>query len=188
MDQNINQAIEVLEKNGLIIFPSDTVWGVGCLLNPVAVAKLYQLKHRDQTKPTGIYVKDWPMALRYGRFNSKAESLAREFWPGALAIVVEATPLVDPLIMGQTQTVSLRVPDHPQILKLLDRLNQPLVQTSANFAGQPAPISLSEIDPKFIQATDYLLEGDAYGQLASTVVDATAEPLKVLRPGPIKIE
>lgn len=188
MTKNINQAIDVLKSNGLIIFPSDTVWGVGCLLNPVAVAKLYSLKQREPNKPTGIYVKDWPMALNYGKFNAKAEALAREYWPGALSVVVEATSLVDPLIMGQTNTVSLRIPDHPLILNLLEKLNQPLVQTSANFAGQAAPVLFTDIDPNFTRAVDFVLEGESHAQLASTVIDATSEQIKVLRPGPIKIE
>lgn len=188
MDTQILKAIEVLSSNGIVVFPSDTVWGVGCSLNSVAVSKLYQIKNREETKPTGIYVKDLVMAKEFGQFTVEAEKLAHQHWPGALSIVVKATEKVDPIITGNTPNISLRIPDHPILLELLQLLDQPLVQTSANFAGDPPPMTKEAIKPEFTQLVDLILPGESLGQAPSTVVDASGKDLKILRSGPIKLE
>lgn len=188
MDDQLNKASEVLKKNGVIIFPSDTVWGVGCLLTETAIQKLYLIKKREPQKPTGIYVTDLEMAQVFGQISDTASELAQKYWPGPLSIVVKATDLVPNSIKGDTGNISMRIPNHPILLELLSILDKPLVQTSANFAGENPPTHREEINPEFEKLTDYVLVGESLGQLPSTIVDATSPDIKVLRVGPIALQ
>jgi len=181
--------IGVLKADGVIVFPTDTVWGVGCLISSeVAIKKLYKIKSREAEKPTGIFIRDIEMATTYGQLNSQARQLAQDYWPGALSIVTQATDKVPVSIQGPHNTVSLRLPNHPQLLKLLSSLEEPLVQTSANFAGKNPPNAFEEINPEFLGLVDGILEGKASQNLPSTIVDTSQAELQVLRQGPIHIE
>lgn len=184
----MEKAVESLKNGGVIIFPTDTVWGIGAWVGSSdGIKKLYRIKNRPGDKPTAVLVKDLHQAKQYGTFSPAASSLAHKHWPGALTLIVTATPAVPGEIRGNQESVGLRVPDYEPIQTLSQLLGGGIVAGSANFSGLPAPKTREEIDPKLISAADFLLEGESLGQPASTVVDTTTSPLKVIRSGPIKI-
>lgn len=186
---DMQDVVDILRNGGIVVFPTDTVWGVGAAINsPEGINKLYQIKRRDPQKPTGIFVGDLQMAREYGQLNSTATELVQKYWPGQLSVVVRATDKVPNSIQGPEGTVSLRMPNHPTTAHLLLLLGVPLVQTSANFADQPTPSSFEEIDPSFLKIVDHVIEGGCANELPSTIVDATTEPVRVLRQGPIHIQ
>jgi L-threonylcarbamoyladenylate synthase len=183
----ISIAAETLKSGGVIIFPTDTVWGIGAWAGSSSgIEKLYRIKNRPGDKPTAMLIKDQHQAKQYGVFSAEASRLAVKYWPGALTVVVAATPAVPQEIRGEKGTVGLRVPDNTDIQALCEVLGGGIVTGSANFSGLPAPKNRQEIDQKLIDATDYLLEGESQGQPASTVVDTTTNPAIILRQGPIK--
>lgn len=186
---SISQAVKVLKNDGVIVFPTDTVWGVGVLLTkPQAITKLYQIKNRPDNQPTGIFIDSITMAETYGYLNAQAYRLADQYWPGQVSLIVKASDKVPREILGLDQTVSLRIPDHPITSRLLRQLGHPLVQTSANFAGQSTPTSFGNIQAEFLARVDYVIEGESLNQQASTIVDTTGDQIRVLRPGPIHIK
>lgn len=184
--KNLNSALRILQKGGIIIFPTDTVWGIGCLLNqPQAIKKLYQIKKREKSKPTAVLVASLAQAEKLAWFNLDARKLAKKFWPGALTIVLKAKKEAPDLILGKNQTIGLRQPNHNFLLKLLKKSKTSIVATSANFSGKEAPLCQEMIDSQLCKKADLILDFNFYGTLASTVVDLSSKPYKIIRQGGI---
>ena len=185
--KQVNEAIGVLKSGGVIVFPTDTVWGVGALVShDGGLHRLYDIKRREANKPTAILVPSYSVAQKYGIFSDRAHELAEKFWPGRLTLVVHARGRKVPhVVRGGSNTVGLRSPRHNLVLGLLRELGEGLVTASANFSGHPAPQTRSEIEPDFLGEVDYVLKGEAGGRSASTVVDVSGENLVLLREGPV---
>lgn len=181
--KDLDSAVEAFLKGEIGVFPTDTVWGVGCILNSEkAIKRLYKIKKRDFKKPTAVLVASLEQAKELGKFDEKAERLARKYWPGGLTLVLPISP---PRCFYSK--IGLRVPDHDLLLKILQKTG-PIAATSANFTGETAPIKRKEIREKFLKEVDFLIESKEpkEGQ-ASTVVDITVRPFKVLREGVINL-
>lgn len=179
MQNKIDQAVQILQRGGVVIFPTDTVWGMGVAAdNPAAIKKFYKIKKREKNKPTAILVADLAQAEKIGEFSDKAREVTKKFWPGALTLVVKSK---------QGGTVGLRVPDHPVIQELCQRVGG-ILAGSANFAGEPAPQRRAKIKRELSNKVDLVMEGERGGQEASTVVDTTVKPWKIVRQGPVKVE
>lgn len=185
---NLAQFIQVLQNNGVVIFPTDTVWGIGCLVTDVlAIQKFYQIKKRESGKPTAILVGSLDQAKEYGIFTPKALSLTKVHWPGALTVIVKATTRVPQEILGPNGTVGLRFPDFDTVQKLTTQLRAGVIAGSANFAGDPPPMQKSELNPELMKLVDAVLDGECGGQPPSTVVDAAGDELKIIRQGSVVI-
>lgn len=185
----IDQATKVFQKGGIVIFPTDTVWGIGVSIDqPQAIQKLYQIKKREKTKPTAVLVGSLVQAQQLGEINKKAESLIKKYWPGGLTIVIKAKKGIPRVIQGKGGTVGLRMPDHKLILKILTKLEKGIVASSANFAGQPLAVKRELIDQQLIEMVDLFIKGKSKRNLASTVIDLTKKPFKISRKGVIASE
>jgi L-threonylcarbamoyladenylate synthase len=182
------RAMEVLRAGGLVVLPTDTVYGVAAhALLPAAVARLYDAKGRSAEKAIPLLLADVD-GLRQvaSTVPPAAWALARRFWPGALSLVVPRSPYVPDVVTGGGDTVAVRVPDHPVPRALIRRLACPLAATSANRSGEPAPVTAREAQVALADWVALVLDGGPCpGGLASTVLDLTASPPRVLRPGPL---
>jgi len=189
MASNFGQAIQVLRRGGVVVFPSDTVWGVGALVSSKeGVEKFYRVKGREQSKPSQVLVADVDMANRYGVMDKRAWGLAAEHWPGGLTMVVKAKGnRVPAVVRGGSVTVGLRVPDKAGIQELLQQLGEGLVASSANVSGGKPPMKREEIDLDLMKSVDLVMEGKAGGRPSSTVVDVSEGEVRVLRQGEIKL-
>jgi len=179
MDKKV---VEVLRQGGVVVFETDTVWGVGCRVGDVrALERLYKIKQRDKSKPTAILVSDVGMAEKYGVMGKRALELAKKYWPGGLTLVVEARG---------GGTVGLRVPDHKELLEVIEELGEGVVASSANFAGEPAPRTRSEIDEKLVAKVDLVMPSYAKASdgEASTVAWVIGDKVEILRQGKITID
>ena len=175
---NIDKAVEILRSGGVIIFPTDTVWGMGVAAdNPAAIKKFYKIKKREKNKPTAILVADWAQAEKLGEFDEETRQLAGRHWPGALTIVVPAKG---------GETVGLRVPNHA-VTQELCRQVEGILAGSANFTGESAPKRKEELDPELVKLVDLVVDGECGHQPASTVVDTTVEPWRIIRQGTVVI-
>lgn len=189
-DTNIEKAIQVLAGGGIVIFPTDTVYGIGCLLNkPDTIKKLFSIRKRPQSQATPVLVSSIEMAYQYYRtVNDQTRILMGKYWPGALTIISEArTEKIPELVRGGTSTIGLRMPKYPDLLKIISMLDIPILGPSANFHGTNTPKSFSELDPELTGQVDLVLEGDCIYKQASTVVDCTVTPYKIVRQGVIEI-
>jgi len=187
---SITQTVQAFLRGEIVIFPTDTVWGVGCSLSfPESIKRLYHIKARPLGQPTAILVSDLEKAKKLGKFSSPVEKIASKVWPGAVTLIVPASSLVPKAVLGSGKTVGLRIPNHDWLLQVLKKLSLGIVATSANFAQEPAPLKKTMLDPNLIRLVDTIVEGVRAGsKSASTVVDTTVSPVKILRVGTMSVK
>ena len=187
-DEGLDRAVSILKAGGVIIFPTDTVWGIGASVERLdGIRRLYQIKGREEGKPTAVLVNGVTIASSLGEINAVAQKLIKLYWPGGLSVVVKAKLKAPALILGPEKSIALRQPDHKLTLDLLGKLGTGLVASSANFSGLPAPLTREMIDAELIKRVDLVLAGECGGQRPSTVVDTTVEPPQVIRQGEVRI-
>lgn len=182
-------AVTILKNGGVVIFPTDTVWGIGAsAASPKGIAKLYQVKHRPEDKPTAILVADLHQAKQYGIFDAVASKLALHFWPGALTLIVPALPGAPKEVQGKNHTIGLRVPAHSLVQSLCQELGSGIIAGSANFSGEVTPKKYAEISKNLLDSVDMVVSGEeALGQQASTIIDLSTGETTIVRQGPITL-
>lgn len=187
--QALLEALAVLKKGGLVVYPTDTVYGVGGLaFDPGVIEGIYQVKGRDYTKAIPILLSD-PIELSRVTLDigQAAHKLAEHFWPGPLTLVVPRHPGL-PENISPDATIGVRMPDHPVALGLL-RISGPLATTSANISGETSARSASEVVEQLGGRISLVLDGGITpGGTASTVVDCTSPEPVILREGPISLQ
>ena len=178
-----------LRAGGTVAFPTDTVYGLGAdAFSTSAILKLFEIKQRPHNQAIAVLLGGSDqLRLVTKNPNRAAMTLAEQYWPGALTLVVPRHPDL-PEILSPKPTLGLRIPDHPAALALL-RLTGPLAVTSANLSGQPNTTTAQEVLAQLDGKIDLLLDGgETPGGTPSTVVDMTGEHPVVLRQGPIHID
>jgi len=180
----VNKAVLAFRKGKIVIFPTDTVWGIGVSIESLeAINRLYQIKKRDSSRPTAVLVGLIEQARVLGEISNQGIAMINKYWPGGLTIVVKAKNIVPKLIQGNGQKVGLRMPNNDLLLAILGKLNCGIVASSANFSGKPAPWQKEMIDPRLIDLSDLVIKGETLASLPSTVIDLTMEPYQVIRSG-----
>ena len=185
---DIAEAVEALVRGGVIAFPTDTVYGIGADVRRLdAIAALYEVKGRPTDKAIPLLLAGAEELNAVAQeVPESAWRLAEQFWPGALTLVVRRAPSLPPVLSAEGSTVAVRVPDHPVVRALIGGLGAPLAATSANISGQPSPVTAEEVLAQLEGRIVLLLDGGPCpGGHASTVVDLTATPVRILRAGPI---
>lgn len=184
----IQQALTVLQNNGILAFPTDTVYGLGALaFDNAAIESIYAAKDRPIEKAIPILIGDLShidqvaidipnMALRF----------ASRFWPGPLTCIVPKKQTLPPAVSA-TSTVAVRIPNHPDALAML-RAAGPMAVTSANISGQPSPSTAEEVYTQLNGRIPLILDGGKTpGGVPSTLVDCTGDKPVILREGPISL-
>ncbi len=187
----IEESVKVIKEGGVIVFPTDTVYGLICdAKNKKAVEKLFKIKKRPKGKPISIFVKDIKMAKEFAVINRKQERFFKKVWPGTITAVLKPKKNLPLNISQGKNTIGVRIPDYKLILKLIKKINIPLAQSSANISGRPASTKIRDILKQFKNKKnqpDLILDaGNLKPSEASTVVDLTGKDLKVLRKGDLK--
>jgi L-threonylcarbamoyladenylate synthase len=189
-----SETVRHFKKGDVVIFPTDTVYGIGCAISKKdAIKKVYKIRRDVPSKPQLILASSITQAYEYGFFDKSAKKAAEMFWPGPLTIVLKAKPLVPKIIQGGG-TVGIRIPSQPPLLKIIEAIGEPILAPSANFHGQSAPYNFAEIDRKLLSLVDYAINlanlSDFLPMLKkpSTVVDLSKKPYKIVRPGYIPEE
>lgn len=191
MNQDVFMAIDVLKNGGIVIFPTDTAFGIGCRIDDKqAVARLFSLRKRDIHKATPVLVSGVAMAQEWvDEVPENAHKLMEKHWPGGLTIVLKSTDTrVVSTVKGGGNTLGLRMPDLTELRAIISHVCVPIIGTSANFAGEETPFSQEELNPELVKLVDFVLPGSTKGQrVSSTVVDCTVEPFKILRQGAVEL-
>jgi L-threonylcarbamoyladenylate synthase len=192
MNKQIDEAVKVLNQGGIIIFPTDTAFGIGCRVdNENAVKKLFEIRKRPTTQATPILVNSLEMAREYVTDIAKdvIENLINPFWPGALTIVLKAKlDKVPSLVRGGTETVGVRMPNHEIVEDIINKVGVPILGPSANFNGEATPFEFKDLDSRLIPLVDYVVRGECSIKKASTVIDCTKNPWEILRQGAIEVK
>lgn len=190
-ENEIQRAIEILNRGGIVVFPTDTAFGVGCRIdNENAVEKLLKLKKRPEGQAVPVLVDSIEMAQEYLLpFPDKVLKLMRKYWPGGLTIVFPCRiEKVFKKIRGGGKTLGVRWPDHPGIKKIIRGIGVPILGPSANFHGAPTPYRSSDLNPDFLKRVDFVLEDEeTHRQKPSTVIDCSQKPWKIIRQGAVQI-
>jgi|Deesub1362A_J573_1020465.scaffolds.fasta_scaffold04345_11 L-threonylcarbamoyladenylate synthase len=179
----IERAARILSKGGIVVYPTDTLYALGCdATNPEAVKRVFEIKRRSLSKPLPIAVASLEMMQEYCELDEKAEKLARAMLPGALTLLLKKKNLPDIVTSGSAK-VAVRIPANELALKIIAALGKPVVATSANISGKAPPISAEEA---MAQLSDVDLVIDA-GKLAERVPSTIYDPEtgEVLREGKI---
>ncbi len=191
MNEKVSKAVEVLNRGGLVIMPSDTAWGISCRIdNEEALRRLFAAKKRSLSQPVIVYVTGREMAQEYLQpLSEKVKELMQTYWPGALTIVYPANKeKTSPLVLGETDNLGVRMPNYSMLLDIVSAVGVPIVGTSANFHGEKTPQTQSDLDPEFVKLVDAVIPGPDGSGTASTVLDCSTEPWKVLRQGTVTID
>ena len=185
LQREIEKGVKILQKGGVIAFPTDTVYGLGAdAFNSTAVERIYEIKNRPKHRQLPLLIAD------VERLTTLADSipeiawfLARRFWPGGLTLVLPKTDSL-PVYLAPGPTIAVRVPDHPVCLALIQHLGNPVIGTSANISGQPAALTADEVGQQLGGKIDFIINGGKCpGGKESTVVDVTPESPIILRQG-----
>lgn len=187
----INQAVMVLNQGGIIIYPTDTAFGIGCRIDNIeAIYRLFQIRKRPPNMPTSVLVSSIPMAQGYlAPLPLQIKNLMEIYWPGGLTIVYNClVEKVPEMVRAFDNSLGVRMPDHKLTLQLIKQVGVPILGPSANFHGFPTPYSISDLDPELVKLVDLVLPGEVKVSEVSTLVDCMKTPWKILRKGSVKID
>lgn len=189
-EQALLEAAQAVLRGGVIAFPTDTLYGLGCSLFDVsAVEMVARLKRRDPSLAVISLIPE-PRQV-YGlavEVSAVAERLIKRHWPGPLSLIFRAAPIVPPRVRGAGGTVALRCPRHTLCQKLLDRIGGPVVASSANLSGQPPAETAEQVVRVFGNQLDLVIDGGPLrGGQPSTLVDVSAERARLLRRGALDV-
>lgn len=189
---DINQIITILNQGGIIIFPTDTAFGIGCRMDDEkAVKKLFKLRKRPESQATPVLINGIEMAQKYLHPIPKAvtDQLIAKYWPGALTIVLPCkSGLVPELVRGGSGTLGVRMPNNRVVLQLIKEIGVPLLGPSANFHGDKTPYRFEDLDPELIKLVDFVIKGDIVTKDNSTLIDCSSHPWKILRSGAVRLD
>jgi L-threonylcarbamoyladenylate synthase len=163
LKDEVAKALKVVQDGGIILYPTDTIWGIGCdATNTQAINKIYRLKQRDETKSMIILLDTENKLESYiSDLNPLAYDLI-EYAENPLTLVMPGAKNISPALIGSDGSVGIRISKHPFCQQLIQRLRKPLVSTSANISGKPSPQYFSQIAPEIIEGVDYVVDIDQY--------------------------
>jgi L-threonylcarbamoyladenylate synthase len=189
-EQSIKKAAEIIKKGGLVIFPTETVYGLGAdAFNEKAVAKIFEVKKRPKFDPIIVHIADInSLKLLATNIPPVALKLIEKFWPGPLTIVIPKRKGVPDIVTAGLPTVAVRMPSHPVALKLIKNSQTPIAAPSANIFGKLSPTEPSHIIKEFKNSVDLIIDnGKTPIGVESTVISFLDKPV-ILRPGGVTIE
>jgi tRNA threonylcarbamoyl adenosine modification protein (Sua5/YciO/YrdC/YwlC family) len=176
--------VDVLEQGGVIVYPTDTVYGVGCdLFNPEAIQKIHRLKKMDGKKPLSFICSDLNDISRYAFVSNYAYKIMKRLLPGAYTFILKATKLVPKIAQTKQKTVGIRIPDNKICLALVKELGHPIISTSVSKPNEGLYNDPAEIEERFGKQLDLVIDGGVIVAEHSSIIDLTDDFPKVIRVG-----
>ncbi|MBZ9621621.1 threonylcarbamoyl-AMP synthase [Clostridium sp. FP2] len=196
MDENnikqniIEEAGLVIACGGLVVFPTETVYGLGCnALDALAVEKIFKAKGRPQDNPLIVHVADFNIEPLVKEIPNIAKRVMDKYWPGPITLIFNKSELIPMTTSANLDTVGIRMPSNLIARKLIEAAGTPIAAPSANISGRPSPTEVESCIEDLSGKIEYIIGGDkSEVGLESTIVDCTCTPLCILRPGAITLE
>ncbi|KFM19658.1 tRNA threonylcarbamoyladenosine biosynthesis protein RimN [Marine Group I thaumarchaeote SCGC AAA799-P11] len=187
-NEGIAKASQIIEQGGIVVFPTDTVYGIGCNpYNKESAKKVYEIKSRDFSKPFPVLVYSKEIAKQIAEFDEISEKLAEKFWPGQLTILLKLKDMKLKESLNITDKIALRVPNHKCTLQILEKCKY-LVGTSANVSGQSSFFDPQECI-KNVENYDVFVDGGTITSKGeSTIVEIEDGKVKIIREGSLSKE
>ena len=184
----IDKLVQILKNNGVISVPTDTVFGICARINSqIAHDKLIEVKKRPFNKAFPVMCANEEQIKSIAIVNDVAEKLIKSFMPGPITLVLKKNKNLPEYVTNGKDTIAVRMATSETIKKLILELESPIFMTSANQSGEPTCTSLDEIE-KMCPKLDGMMEGNVIFSKGSTIIDCSADKIKILREGPITIE
>ncbi len=181
--RKIRRAVEALQAGGVIAYPTDTVYGLGCdLTNKHAIDRLYSIKGMDRSHPLAFVCPDLSDIARYAIVDNQVYRVLRRFLPGPYTFILEATREVPKLVQMRRKTVGIRVPASETARALSRELGRPIISSTAARPGEDPLVDPKEIDLTF-KGLALVLDGGAGGLVPTSVIDLTTSPPEIVREG-----
>ena len=182
----LSDALAVLKSGGVILYPTDTVWGLGCdATNEAAVQKIFAIKRREAAKSLVLLAADLDMVARYIRQIPSIAIDLVEVNDAPMTLIYPGAQGLAPSVVAEDGSVGIRIPLHAFCKDLIRRFRRPLVSTSANISGEPAPATFAQISPEILSAVDYTvprqLEAGATGKPSQIIKLGLDGEVKIIR-------
>ena len=186
-EEILSEALRVLRAGGTILYPTDTVWGLGCdATNPEAVARIFEIKQRPDAKSLVLLASDLDMVAKYVKEVPSIAVDLVEVNDAPMTIIYPGAQYLAPNVVAEDGSVGIRIPLNEFCVKLVRKLRRPLVSTSANISGEPTPSCFAEISPEISGAVDYgvpaALERESTGRASQIIKLGLRGEVEIIRP------
>ena len=186
--EGIEKTFQVIKKGGIIVFPTDTVYGIGCNpYNANAVEKIYEIKSREKIKSLPVLAYSLDTVKEIARIDTFTEKIIKKYWPGPLTLILELTDKKLKKSLNLDNKIAVRIPDSKCTLKLLEKCGL-LVGTSANISGSPPSTDPKECLKNITNYDVFLNGGTITSKGESTIIEIENEQIKIIRKGVLKKE
>ncbi|MBP5678257.1 MAG: threonylcarbamoyl-AMP synthase [Bacilli bacterium] len=189
-EEELEEIVTLLDQDGLIVFPTDTVYGLACnCYSKKGIEKIFQVKKRDHKKPINVLTDSLEKIKEIAYVSAKEEELIEKYMPGALTVILDKKENIPGILTAELNTVGVRIPKDDIALEILRRVPYPLATTSVNESGESAGIQLSDFQKLLEGKVEIMIDGGPSKlQVASTIIRVENNQIKVLREGSLKIE
>lgn len=188
-EDELENVIKIIENGGVVIFPTDTVYGIAAnSLDEEAIKKLFDLKERNDNKPICVLTSSVDKIKKVAYVRDEEQKIIDQYMPGALTIILDKKDNVSDVLTSNLKTVGVRIPNNEIALRILEKLEYPLATTSANISGKEAAVKKEDLITEFDGRVDIIIDGGITDlKVSSTIVKLDNNEIKILRQGTIKI-
>ncbi len=188
LENQMNEICDVIQKGGIVAFPTETVYGVGIHFDDEeALERLMEAKNRDYSKAITLMVADKKDISQYAYISPQAQKMIDQFMPGMITLIFKKKESVRDIMTNGKSTIGIRIPDSEFVLSLLKKVG-PMLVTSANLSQHSNTTSTQEVLNQLDGRIDLVVDGKTSDNIASTVVDVSQDEIKILRAGKITKE
>ena len=187
---NVDKIVEVVNSSGLVISPTDTVYGImGDALNEDVIRRVYSAKKRSYSKPLILLMSNIDMIKEYTEcISDEEEKLINKFLPGLMTVILKKNEKISSLICNGGDYVGIRIPDNKDLIDIINKLGRPVISTSANISDNDVITRVDMIEEELLKNIDYVEDGGEIVSLSSSVVRVVDGELIILREGKISDE
>lgn len=180
----IKKAVELLQQGGLVVYPTDTVYGLGCsLFNKKGIERIYELKRQSKKQPLSFICSDLKDISRYANVSDFSYKIMKRLLPGPYTFILEASRLVPKIILPKRLTTGIRVPDNAICLALVRELGEPVISTSVKNEKDEYITDPREIEEQFRRRVDLVIDGGISSSEPSTILSLIGDQVEVIRSG-----
>ena len=180
----ISQVVDILNRGGVIAYPTDTTYGIGCsIFNKRGIDRIYQMKQREKKKPFSFICADLSEVARYAKVSNYAFKILKRFFPGPYTFVLDASSIVPDLLTTKQKTVGIRIPANRICMAIVTELGHPIVTTSANLSGEEPIGDPLHVEDMLGKQLDLVIDGGVLSPDVSSIVSLIGDVPAVLRKG-----
>lgn len=182
--KKIERVVEILKSGGILVYPTDTIYGLGCdIFSKEAIEKIYQLKSRDRKKPLSIICSDIKEVAKYAIIQDYAYRLMKKVLPGPYTFILKAKSEIPKTFLPKNRTVGIRIPNNQICLEITKKLSNPIITTSLNISGQEVMTSPNQLNKELANKIDVIIDAGVLPQQPSSIIDLSVDNPIILREG-----